>query len=168
MGDELGMESTDEEAFQAGAASTSTTIPWTAAVILGILAAVFFGLWVGARSDLDSAKEKLDQIAKEEAAAQAAADARPDLAQLASKYRMRSIGALERGSETSISMNFKYIDTQPLADLLAELGFSAGIMDRIGNTRALDGTLTAEAPHVQASWTYHPDAGLSIVIERTD
>lgn len=41
-------------------------------------------------------------------------------------------------------------------------------MSRIGNTRALDGTLTAEGDHVVASWTYHPDDGLSIVLETVD
>ena len=53
-----------------------------------------------------------------------------------------------------------------LENLLAELGFPSSTMSRIGNTRALDGTQTAEGDNVTAYWTYHPDDGLSIVIER--
>jgi len=50
---------------------------------------------------------------------------------------------------------------------LRELGFPGSTEARIGNTRALDGTLTAESStDLEASWTYHPDDGLSIVIER--
>ena len=55
-----------------------------------------------------------------------------------------------------------------LATLLDELGFPGSMMDRIGNTRALDGTLTAETDFLSAYWTYHPDDGLNVVIERSN
>ena len=48
---------------------------------------------------------------------------------------------------------------------LKNLEFSGSIMSRIGNTRALDGTQTAESEIASASWTYHPDDGLSLVVE---
>lgn len=51
--------------------------------------------------------------------------------------------------------------------LVDEYGFPGSLDARIGNTRALDGTLTAEGEGYGASWTYHPDDGLSIVIEST-
>jgi hypothetical protein len=42
------------------------------------------------------------------------------------------------------------------------LGFSSATSDRISNTRALDGTLSATGEHVNATWTYHPDDGLQM------
>ena len=52
-----------------------------------------------------------------------------------------------------------------LENLFSELGFPSSMMSRIGNTRALDGTQTADGDNASAYWTYHPDDGLSIVIE---
>ena len=52
-----------------------------------------------------------------------------------------------------------------LESLFDALGFPSSMMSRIGNTRALDGTQTAEGDNASAYWTYHPDDGLSIVIE---
>lgn len=48
--------------------------------------------------------------------------------------------------------------------VLNELGISDAIRSRMGGTRALDGTLTAEQGPMTLSWTYHPDAGLDVVI----
>jgi hypothetical protein len=55
-----------------------------------------------------------------------------------------------------------------LERLLDELGFPASTISRIGNTRALDGTLEAAGDQATAYWSYHPDDGLSIVIERIE
>lgn len=143
----------------------ATRIPWLAAIGLGILAVVFFGLWQSARGDADKAQRELDRLEQAEADRQAAEEALPDLASIARRHVL----PFTNGSATSISVNLRAgRDMDKLADVLDELGFSSGIMDRIGNTRALDGTLTADAPHVTASWTYHPDDGLSLVLERTD
>jgi len=58
--------------------------------------------------------------------------------------------------------------TDTLFEGLRELGFPGSTEARIGNTRALDGTLTAEScTGLEAGWTYHPDDGLSIVNERS-
>jgi hypothetical protein len=51
-----------------------------------------------------------------------------------------------------------------LPALLDGLGFSSGTIDRIERTRALDGTQEAESDGVTATWTYHPDAGLSLIL----
>lgn len=129
-----------------------------------VLAVVFFSLWLTARQDANQAQRELDRLQQAQAEEQARAAALPNLEALAEEHL--SAGVVEFSSEESLSLNF-YRDTQPLAALLEELEFSPAVMNRIGNTRALDGTLTAEAPHASASWTYHPDDGLSIVIERT-
>lgn len=44
-----------------------------------------------------------------------------------------------------------------------ELGFSESLFNRMGKTRALDGTLQEENKYVKVSWTYHPDDGLEVV-----
>lgn len=52
-----------------------------------------------------------------------------------------------------------------LSVYLTKLGFSAAVLDRMGKTRALDGTQSAEGKNCNATWTYHPDDGLQIVFE---
>jgi hypothetical protein len=52
--------------------------------------------------------------------------------------------------------------------LIGTLGFPASLRAKIENTRALDGTLTDESLNgYSASWTYHPDDGLSLVVEKS-
>ena len=41
------------------------------------------------------------------------------------------------------------------------------IQSKIGATRALDGQTEAEWPGIKASWTYHPDEGLDMVLVDT-
>lgn len=147
-------------------ATSSARTPWLVAGAFGIATVLFLALWLGAKGDADEAKSELDQIEQAAEAEQAEADALPDLEALA--YDHLTSDVIDSASEDSVSLTFYREPTGPLGDLLDELGFSSGIMGRIGNTRALDGTLTAEAPHVQASWTYHPDDGLSMVLERTE
>lgn len=66
----------------------------------------------------------------------------------------------------TIKGGFEPSEERDMVALLEYLGFNAsGVMNRIGNTRALDGTLTAEGRLANAYWTYHPDAGLGIVFE---
>jgi hypothetical protein len=57
------------------------------------------------------------------------------------------------------------LDTE--MNILQALNISTAIEERIGNTRALDGTLSGEWGTFKATWTYHPDNGLDIVIEDT-
>jgi hypothetical protein len=56
-------------------------------------------------------------------------------------------------------------DALALTAVLAELGFSASVVDRMDSTRALDGTQTAEGDLAVAFWTYHPDNGLHVIFE---
>ena len=49
-----------------------------------------------------------------------------------------------------------------------ELGFSSAAVQRMGQTRALDGTQEADADHVNVTWTFHPDDGLQAVFTATD
>jgi hypothetical protein len=50
--------------------------------------------------------------------------------------------------------------------LLVELDIPDAVVDRIQNTRALDGYQEATYDDFTASWTYHPDDGLNLTITR--
>lgn len=52
-----------------------------------------------------------------------------------------------------------------LRSMLGELGFSSAVLDRMGNTRALDGTREAQGKNCNVTWTFHPDDGLQMVFE---
>src|SRR5690606_5705666 len=49
--------------------------------------------------------------------------------------------------------------------VLSELAVPGSVVVRIDQTRALAGTKPAEREGIAASWTYHPDVGLSLVME---
>lgn len=77
---------------------------------------------------------------------------------------------VDRRDPGSISLTIKGAleptEERDMRALLDHLGFNASaVMNRLGNTRALDGTLSAEGRLATVYWTYHPDAGLSMVFE---
>lgn len=127
-------------------------------VLVAVAAATFLVLWIGARSDLDEANGRLSDIEQAESEL-------PDLQELGREHL--GSGVIDDSGEAHLSATF-FGGLDGLEDLLDDLGFSPAVIDRIGNTRALDGTQSAEAPYVVATWAYHPDDGLSIVLERTD
>ena len=56
-------------------------------------------------------------------------------------------------------------DFEDLACVLLELDTPDSVINRIDSTRALDGRQTGTWEDYSASWGYHPDNGLDIVIE---
>ncbi|MBP2413057.1 hypothetical protein JOF48_001856 [Arthrobacter stackebrandtii] len=52
-----------------------------------------------------------------------------------------------------------------VACVLNELGAPQSLYSKIDSTRALDGTKSADWPGFTASWSYHPDSGLNIIVE---
>jgi hypothetical protein len=56
-------------------------------------------------------------------------------------------------------------DLDQIECILTELSAPSTVRVRMGNTRALDGTQDAAWSSLRATWTYHPDSGVSIVIE---
>lgn len=52
-----------------------------------------------------------------------------------------------------------------LAGILLEVNAPDSVIARIDGTRALDGRQTAEWDGFAASWTYHPESGLDIILE---
>jgi hypothetical protein len=61
---------------------------------------------------------------------------------------------------TSTGLSFKQFNC-----ILAQLDATDAVMAKIGDTRALDGRQEASWGDLEASWTYHPDDGVSMVIE---
>lgn len=49
---------------------------------------------------------------------------------------------------------------------LEELGAPESLKTKLGQTRALDGTQSASWAEFEATWTYHPDSGLNLLVER--
>jgi hypothetical protein len=148
--------------------NTRSTSLRVAASISAALSLVFLALWLGARSDLAATEAERDRLATAEAQRLAEVAALPDIFALADKHLGLDAWVTIDGDETyaSVSIEPLGLGDVELPALLDDLGFPPSTMSKIGNTRALDGTLTADAPHVTASWTYHPDDGLSLVFER--
>lgn len=48
--------------------------------------------------------------------------------------------------------------------LLKETGAPGYVSERIGQTRAIDGQVTERWGNVEATWTYHPDSGLNLIM----
>ena len=71
----------------------------------------------------------------------------------------RSISMTSEGGESAGA------DFEDLACVLLELETPDSVINRIDSTRALDGRQTGTWEDYSASWGYHPDSGLDIVIE---
>lgn len=54
------------------------------------------------------------------------------------------------------------------ACILNELDVPTSVIAQMDATRALDGMQDASWDGVEASWTYHPDDGLDVILELTD
>lgn len=132
---------------------------------IGVVAAVVMGMaWRSAVADLDELRA---EIAAEQAAAAAEDAALPDLAAVAE--RTISDARAWDGDESYVTLTFHGSTVGALDSLdefLDELGFNPAARERMSRTRALDGTQTAEGDGVNATWTFHPDNGLQIVVER--
>lgn len=71
----------------------------------------------------------------------------------------QSISMQTEGTE---SEGAAYVD---VACVLMELETTDSVISQIDSTRALDGRMTGDWGEFSASWGYHPDSGLDIVIE---
>jgi len=163
----------------------TTRAPYVLAAAAAVAAIAVGVLYLQSSADLEDAKDDIaaletansqlqqdiDAATAAEAARRAELDALPDV------YAVLSAGVADMpdttvdGDETYASVDIEGVglyDISGLEAALVELGFPESIGARIGNTRALDGTLTADGDKVTASWTYHPDNGLSLVVERDD
>lgn len=129
----------------------------------GVIAAGIIGLLIGGVGGyaIGSGDEEQAVVATTTTAAEASS---PNVRLIATQHNLPATD----GNQDFVSMNFDGIPSR-LAGFLDELGFNgAAVVGRMENTRALDGTLTADGDGVRASWTYHPDDGLNLVVEVVD
>lgn len=136
-------------------ASSRSRTPVLLAVIgvLVVAVGVMTALWISASNQLS--------------AIESARAATPDLIEVAERHLGKT--ALVTGDADSVSVvifDSGVAKAQPgLRELLDELGFSSAVLDRMGHTRALDGTREAQGHNCNVTWTYHPDDGLQMVFE---
>lgn len=133
---------------------------WQAATVLLLaLAAVLGAMWWSTRSELDDVEQRLGaEIAEERADTDLGDTVRDALTYDA---------AIELSAADLVSLRFGYLapeDESELRELLEDLGFDDDVMARIGASRAVDGTLSADGDDVEALWSYHPDDGLRLVL----
>lgn len=125
-------------------------------VALGVVTA----LWI-------STSNQLSAFEASQAAVEADRAATPDLLDVA----QRNLGATaivtgDSGSVSIVIFESSMSRAAPgLRSMLGELGFSSAVLDRMGNTRALDGTREAQGKNCNVTWTFHPDDGLQMVFE---
>jgi ABC-type glycerol-3-phosphate transport system substrate-binding protein len=67
----------------------------------------------------------------------------------------------------TITLSSKPGDMIWMHNVLTRLGFPEGTVEVMEQTRAIDGMQTADGEGATARWTYHPDDGLTVVIQRS-
>jgi hypothetical protein len=60
--------------------------------------------------------------------------------------------------------DFSGLETTQVVCILKALKVSDAVISQMDSTRALDGRQSAEWEGYSASWTYHPDAGLDVIV----
>lgn len=60
-----------------------------------------------------------------------------------------------------------HLTTDTVSCVLGELRTPQSILARMDSTRALDGMQSASWSDFEATWTYHPDDGLDVIITHT-
>ncbi|MFI7482005.1 hypothetical protein ACH9EU_06260 [Kocuria sp. M1R5S2] len=75
----------------------------------------------------------------------------------------RSVTIQTTGEDSSYSA-----DVFEMMCVLQGLGVSDSIVSRMDSTRALDGRQTGSWGVFDASWGYHPDDGMNLVVEEVE
>lgn len=135
-----------------------------AVAVLGVTTLLFAGLWLQERGRADDLQADQDRVV-------AAAEALPDLQAIAEGLDDDATGVDFDGDAERLDVSIPSPgpdEMRWLGALLDELGFPPATVDRMEQTRALDGTLDAEGDHTTATWTYHPDDGFSVVFSVDD
>ena len=58
-----------------------------------------------------------------------------------------------------------FVSYMAIYGINSKLGFSEALIEKMNQTRSMDGRLTDANDKVAVSWTYHPDQGLEILYE---
>ncbi|KOX10282.1 hypothetical protein ADL05_25220 [Nocardiopsis sp. NRRL B-16309] len=73
-----------------------------------------------------------------------------------------SLSLDHRGDDESSGISVEF-----LVCILAELEAPDSVIEEMSQTRALDGRQSADWDGIHASWAYHPDTGLDVVLSRS-
>ncbi|WP_146238779.1 hypothetical protein [Arthrobacter livingstonensis] len=120
-------------------------------LVAGLIVGLLLGAVGGAVGDALSASNRIDDSVK---ACSAEGSEGVTVMDKGRSLDMKSSGGDSTG--TSITT---------VVCILNELGAPESLFSRIDSTRALDGTREAAWDGYTASWTYHPDNGLNIIVE---
>lgn len=120
-------------------------------LVVGIIIGLLGGLMLGVVGDALSASNRIEAAVK---ACPADSSEGVTVMDKGRSLEMKTAG--EKSVGTSIVT---------VACILNELGAPESLYSRIDSTRALDGTREAAWDGYTASWTYHPDNGLNMIVE---
>lgn len=146
--------------------------PW----LVGVAAVIVLASAIAIPLSLTAAAEAAEREAAAEAAREAAAAEEARLAMFTDARTACGIGGMSTvttldGGEALEMWRVTKFDGPTYATMvcvLEELGAPASVEVAIGQTRALDGRQSDAWDGFEASWTYHPDNGASILIEHAD
>lgn len=121
------------------------------------------GVWIAGGILLLAAAVAIPVISAQVAKSNQIRDAVSACNILITEYRIMDDGNAVALSSVGLSSG---PEVSKVVCLLDELDAPQTVPVKIGNTRALDGTVSADWSDFSAQWTYHPDDGLNILIER--
>lgn len=81
---------------------------------------------------------------------------------------LEGITVLDGGASLDMRTSGEEADGAPyekVACVLAELKAPESLRSRMGSTRALDGTVDGKWDGFSATWNYHPDDGMRVIVE---
>lgn len=98
----------------------------------------------------------------------------PDLKALFNDYCSSAYATVASdGSYLSIDTNpddkddhFEYIAYMEIQSVLEALELPESVLNRMGQTRAMDGIQSYNTDDLEITWTYHPDKGLEVVFSK--
>lgn len=136
---------------------------------VGLAAGLISGVLIaGSVAANDEAEAQASADASAVAEVQAIAAAIPAAVEKCSATSDKHIQVMDGGRSVSMSTTGKKsfgTSTTMVVCVLGEVDAPDSLYSKIESTRALDGTKSAEWPGFAASWTYHPDNGLNIIVE---
>lgn len=77
----------------------------------------------------------------------------------------RGVTVYDGGATLVVESNASATSIKRLACLLNSLDTPMSVIARLDSTRALDGVQTGSWDGYTATWSYHPDSGLDLIVE---
>jgi hypothetical protein len=111
------------------------------------------------------------EAGKNQAGATVELDVTSVLERAADRCRVGGVG--DDGSSLELDMEGDDLGSGDLtytevACVLNDLDVPDSVVSKMDSTRSLDGRVTEDWNGIEATWTYHPDDGLDVILELTD